>query len=648
MEKYRQEIDGLRAFAVMPVIIHHAFPDLLPGGFVGVDVFFVISGYLITGILMQQISLERLSLFDFYERRARRILPALIVVVIFSTAASWLLMSNRELQEYLESVSGVALFYSNFVFLNQIDYFGVDAVHKPLLHTWSLAIEEQFYIIFPLILLAAWKVLREKLWVPILMLCVLSLFFSYEFSAAHPSSSFYLLHTRFWELAIGSLIAIGFKNEELTGPNVLGWIGIIVILLSVILVSKDSTFPGLTALAPTLGTALVLIGARAGNGSASFLAFRPFVWLGVISYSAYLWHQPLLVFGRRLFLHEMPYTAAIALIMLSIFFAFLSWRFVEKPFRDKSFLSQKLVLISSTAILITVFSISSFAVSKNIGMDRITLAGHSTKWIEDLTKPNYGLGRDCNTLDSVLSGQCTYGDDPEYILWGDSYTMHLAQALSADEMSFTQVTMSACAPIIGIAPFSSKYGLEWGTRCLSFNDQALKFIVESPITQIVMSSPFGNLTSAELSSNVRGNIVSNEEGRAFDAFISTIETLQEHGKRVVIVSPMPQPPFGAAECMIHSSFLGKSFDKCSFSKDSDRRQETYNVLQKVSEESKVPIIYLKDFVCGTELCAVEIMGTPLYRDSSHMPPSGSLALGQHTDFPNAIKQSLEAPKAQVH
>jgi peptidoglycan/LPS O-acetylase OafA/YrhL len=608
MEKYRKEIDGLRAFAVLPVILHHAFPEFFPGGFVGVDVFFVISGYLITGILIHEISSERLSLLNFYERRARRILPALLVVLAFSTILSWLLMSNRELEDYLESVSGAALFYSNFVFWNQIDYFGVEAIHKPLLHTWSLAIEEQFYIVFPLLLLVAWKFLRERVWLPVALLAGLSLFLSHKYSAAHPSASFYLLHTRFWELAIGALIALGFKKRELRGPNWLGWVGVLMIVMSVFLTKKDMAFPGLVALVPTLGAAFVLAGARDGNGSAKFLSLKPFVWLGLVSYSAYLWHQPLLVFGRRLFLQDMPVAATFWLVVVSIFFAVLSWKFIERPFRDKSFLSRDYILISSAVILVAVASVSNLALLKGWGMDKMTLAGHSTKWLENLTKPNYGLGRNCNSAEKYMSGECSFGDAPDYILWGDSYAMHLAQAMIAGDMSFTQVTMSACAPIIGVAPFNSRYGLEWGDRCLSHNELALNFIIKIPIARIVLSSPFGALTSESGSVNVGGVVISAEDAMAFQSFLATLEVLRTNGKQVVIVSPMPQPPFDAADCMIHGSFLGKSFDHCNFSRSLDRRQKIYNALQEVSEESDVQIVFLRDFVCKRAfLCTFEVL-----------------------------------------
>lgn len=647
MQKYRKEIDGLRAFAVLPVIVHHAFPDLLPGGFVGVDVFFVISGFLITGILAEQIALGRLSILEFYERRARRILPALMVVLVASCLFSWLLLSNDELKDFLDSLSGAALFYSNFVFWDQADYFGGEAMQKPLLHTWSLAIEEQFYIIFPFILLISWRFLREKLWIPILLLALFSLFLSYHYSVIHPTASFYLLHTRFWELAIGALIAIGFHNKEIRGPNWTGWLGLFMILAAIFLTTEEMAFPGLIALIPTLGAALVLVGARDGNGSAKFLSLGPFVWLGLISYSAYLWHQPVLVFGRRFFFGDMPVAAALGLIFLSLLLAFLSWRFVERPFRNRNFLTRNLVLTSAASVLLATVIVSNLALVNGFGMNRVTMAGHSTKWLEDFTKPNFGLARNCDASDEGLDETCTFGTSPEYVLWGDSYAMHLAQAISSGDISFKQMTMSACAPVIGIAPFTSRYGLDWGDRCLAHNDSVLEEILASDITRVIISSPFGALTQKKGSWNIRGSVVPTEDLMGFERVLETIEVLQANGKVVVIVSPMPRPPFSAADCMIQGSFMGRSFDHCNFTSSLDRRQVTYDALRRVSDESGAQVVYLKDFVCDVERCLVEINGIPIYRDSSHMPPAGSSALGQHTNFLEGLVDAFDASEARM-
>ena len=564
MIEYRKEVDGLRAFAVSPVIVNHAFPNLLPGGFIGVDVFFVISGYLITSILIEQIYSDRFSLLDFYDRRARRILPALMVVLLFTTVMSWIFLPNEELRDYFKSVSGAALFYSNFVFLDQIDYFGTDSAYKPLLHTWSLAVEEQFYIIFPLMLLVGLRIFRNQLWMFVLFFAVVSFLLSVTLTNVNPNASFYLLHTRFWELAIGAIIAIGFGQRDLNGPDWLGWLGIFLIVLSSVFISSKYPFPGAIALIPTLGAAFVLIGARNGNSSARFLSFRIFVGLGLVSYSAYLWHHPLLVFGRRLFLQEMPNLVTLSIIVLSIACAYLSWKFIEQPFRNKGILKRNQVLLGSVFVLGCLALFSNVAAYGQFGDNRTTMAGHTTKWLEDIQKANFGLDRNCNHLEEIQSGKCSIGRESEYILWGDSYAMHLAQAITAGGDPFTQLTMSACHPIIGMAPFSPVSGrtwgdLEWGNRCQDYNDMALNYILENQTEKIIISSPFGSLTDTDVSLNVRGNLLETEVARPTDAFLATLNMLLRNDKQVVIVSPMPRPPYAVADCIIRSSFLGKSF-----------------------------------------------------------------------------------------
>lgn len=641
MVKYRTEIDGLRAFAVFPVIINHAFPNLMPGGFVGVDIFFVISGYLITCILIAEITQEKFSIFGFYERRARRILPALSVVVIFSTFMSWQLMTNSQFRDFFDSVSGTALFYSNFVFWFQVDYFDTDALQKPLLHMWSLAIEEQFYILFPFLLLVSWKRLREKLWVPVLCLAVLSLLLSIQFSPDYPSASFYLLHTRFWELAIGALVAIGFKGSELRGGDFFGLTGLLLIIFSITFIDADLVFPGAIALVPTLGAAFVLVGARDGNFSARFLSFKPFVWLGLISYSAYLWHNPLLVFGRRYFLHELPVDVTLLIVVLSIFLAFLSWRYVEQPFRNRSFLRRQAILSVSLVILTLGAVLPNVALLKDWGMQRTTSAGHTTDWLDELRKPNYGLGKNCEADEDFSIADCSTYAIPKYILWGDSYAMHLAQGMVAGKLEFTQITKSACAPIFKIAPYSSKYNLAWGEKCIAHNDKALDIIINSPADRIVISSPFGSLRSGSFELNINGSLEPNIENKAINMLVSTLDILKKNGKQVLIISAMPSPPFNAADCMTASSFIGSTFESCNFARELDNRKQDYEILEVVSKLSGTPVLYLRDFVCDQKICHVEINGIPLYRDPSHISPSGSTAIGALTDFPNALKRVFQ-------
>lgn len=336
---YRPEIDGLRAIAVLPVILFHAGLELLSGGFVGVDVFFVISGYLITGIILREMAEGRFSLLRFYERRARRILPALFLVMACTVPAAWLILPPAGMQDYAESLVAVTVFASNILFWAESGYFSAAAELKPMLHTWSLAVEEQFYILFPLLLMATWRLGVARIFAILSGLLALSLVAA-EWGARNAEwAAFYLLPFRAWELLLGSLVAIHLHRTPTrpSGPRngLLAGIGLAMIVWAVFAFDRHTPFPGLHALAPTLGTALIILFATEGTFVHRVLSLRGFVGVGLISYSAYLWHQPILAFYKSVRLDvsaaEIPALLAVVLVL-----AWLSWRFVERPFRNSS------------------------------------------------------------------------------------------------------------------------------------------------------------------------------------------------------------------------------------------------------------------------------------------------------------------------
>jgi peptidoglycan/LPS O-acetylase OafA/YrhL len=333
--QYRSEIDGLRAIAILPVVLFHAGIAGFSGGFVGVDVFFVLSGYLITGILIRSAEDGTFSILDFYERRARRILPALfaVMLVCIPFARSW--MEIVDFRNFGESLTAVSLFASNVLFWLESDYFGGAAEQKPLLHTWSLAVEEQYYIVFPILLILIWRYRRGALPYALGLLALISLGVA-EWSWRHaPTANFYLFPSRAWEILIGSLCAWAQWRGGARRHGGLAWLGIAMILTSVFVFDETTPFPSLLALLPVLGTALVVRYATEGTGAARMLSTRVIVGIGLISYSTYLVHQPLLAFTRIISLSE-PSTALMAgMAALSFPLGWLSWRFVERPFRRR-------------------------------------------------------------------------------------------------------------------------------------------------------------------------------------------------------------------------------------------------------------------------------------------------------------------------
>lgn len=337
--KYRTEIDGLRALAVLPVILFHAGFEWFSGGFVGVDVFFVISGYLITTIIISEMAEAKYSIINFYERRARRILPALFFVMGVCLPIALLFLAPSDLKAFGHSLVAVSTFSSNILFWREAGYFDIASELKPFLHTWSLAIEEQFYILFPIFLIFIWK-LGVK-WVLALLLIVffISLGIAHWGAYNSPYAAFYLLPTRGWELLIGVFAAFYLKyNAHLKSHitnQLLSSLGFGMIVFSIFIFNKDTPFPSLYTLIPTVGTGLLILCAVPKTFIYKFLSLKFFVGIGLISYSAYLWHQPILAFVRYRSLETTSDLVLLISCFASLILAWFSWRFIEAPFRSK-------------------------------------------------------------------------------------------------------------------------------------------------------------------------------------------------------------------------------------------------------------------------------------------------------------------------
>ena len=302
---YRSEIDGLRALAVMPVIFFHAGFEAFSGGYVGVDIFFVISGYLITSIILNEKQNNNFTLINFYERRARRILPALFLVMLVTIPLGWLLMLPDQFVDLGKSLYSTSLFSSNILFWLQSGYFEGPAELKPLLHTWSLAVEEQYYLFFPILVMLIWNLGKNWMIVIISLIGILSLITAQIASYESPSANFYLLPTRIWELVLGVLAAFYLLNKPSdfrilgkVASDLLSLLGFGMIFFSVFTFNKFTPFPSFYSLLPTLGTLLIILFATKNTKVGKVLSLSPIVGVGLISYSLYLWHQPIFAFAR--------------------------------------------------------------------------------------------------------------------------------------------------------------------------------------------------------------------------------------------------------------------------------------------------------------------------------------------------------------
>ena len=333
---YRPEIDGLRSVAVVPVILFHAGASLFSGGFIGVDVFFVISGYLITTILLNDIEAGRFSLVTFYERRARRILPALFVVMLACIPFAWAWMLPEQMEEFGRSLIAVVLFVSNVLFWREAGYFSPAAEEKPLLHTWSLAVEEQYYLLFPILLFFAWRLGRKAAFTIIGVIALISLGLSEVGWRKAPTANFYLTVFRAWELFAGSLVAF-FMSRRSVAPNQLfSLAGLAMVIVPIFAFDDTTPSPGLITVVPVAGVALIILFGSGETLVRRMLGSRIPVAIGLVSYSAYLWHQPLFAFARLRYAESFDLALGGALVVTTFALAFLSWRYVERPFRDRS------------------------------------------------------------------------------------------------------------------------------------------------------------------------------------------------------------------------------------------------------------------------------------------------------------------------
>ena len=498
---YRREIDGLRAIAVLPVIFFHAGFEIFSGGYIGVDVFFVISGYLITTIIINEKDAGTFSLIRFYERRARRILPALFLVMLVCLPFAWSWMFLQERKDFAQSLVAVSVYASNFLFWVETDYFGGTAELKPLLHTWSLAVEEQYYVFFPLFLVLTWSLGKARVNFLLVLIGLASLAIAQWWTLTNPSAAFYLLPSRLWELLVGSLVAfylvarpLGQTTDGLKAwqDQILSAVGLLLILYAIFAFSKNTPFPGLYAVIPTLGTALIILHATPHTLCGRILCNPLFVGVGLISYSAYLWHQPLFAFARLRLIDEPSEPLRLFLGVAALGLAYLSWRFVERPFRDRKRISRKTIFTSAVACTVFFCGLGFLGQVTNGYSFVKTSDGTSLAELSHRVRVNQGFGPSCvNTF--TEAPECRSHPEPDIVVWGDSFAMHLVPGILASnpEAKVVQMTISACGPVISLSPFSRKFTRSEAQECIDFNDQVMDWIAQSEtIRYVVLASPF--------------------------------------------------------------------------------------------------------------------------------------------------------------
>jgi peptidoglycan/LPS O-acetylase OafA/YrhL len=639
---YRPDIDSLRAVAILPVVLYHAGIPGFSGGFVGVDVFFVISGYLMASLIIGEIDRGEFSLLRFYERRIRRIFPALFAMVAGSSVMAWLVFMPVEFEYFAHSVRATALFISNIRFEKESGYFDMSAQLKPLLHTWSLAVEEQFYIVFPVALTLLAKVDRRRTpWV-LLFLLVASLAASAWYVHRAPVAAFYLSQFRGWELLLGALLAFDVLPRS-TRPVIcecLAGLGIVLIGYAVLTYSNSTVFPGLAALVPCLGAALVIHGAATEGPAGLLLRARPVAFVGLISYSLYLWHWPLIVFTRYFTGHILSPMQGVLLVVASLVAAVVSWRFIEQPFRGPASRIARLPLFAVATTVIVAAVLFGGYVTNQQG-----LPGRLPAAAREAYSATYDLSRfsssDCSidtngsgpSLADVRAGKLCQlgaaGNGPiNFIVWGDSHSGAMAPAIdkaAADVGMRGLLTGHASCPPLPDVVLSRRNDADTA-QCASYNAAVRDLIAEKHIPVVFMVAYWPKYVhDAELPN----------EGLYFDpsvpppvedhstfiktALDNTLAELKQQGKQTVLVMDVPEMGRFVPEALAKALMTGTTTDIAPpWSYVAARQALSRSILATSAATYGATVVDPLPTICANEHCDAERNGTALYKDADHI------------------------------
>ncbi len=599
--KYRADIDGLRAIAVLVVVAFHAGVPFLDGGFAGVDVFFVLSGYLIAGVIAERRAGGDFSLGWFWERRIRRIFPALMTVLAVTTLLAAVLLLPRDFSGYARSMLAALASLSNVFFWRSSGYFASDDFSRPLLHTWSLGVEEQFYVVFPVFMLLAARMVPGRVRTVLGVIAALSFALGVWAAANHPEAAFYLPFPRVWELLIGVLLALW--KPALPGAalrHAAGIAGLGMIVTASLTFSKDTDWPGIAALLPCLGAALIIVGE--GGVVSRLLATRPMVWFGLLSYSLYLWHWPLLTFQRMI--DPSPWATALT-VLVSILLAALSLRYVERPFRNGRFLTRRQVFAGGAAAMAVLGLIGgAIILAKGVPQrfDTRSLAMGAF-----LAKPPNQAYRDGTCFVSAGYDADDYPRDPcakhdpqrpDWMLVGDSLAASLWFGLDAanPDVNVMQATASGCS-------LALLTGAEERDECR----RVTRLIYED---LLVNDPPDGLLLAGRWRQDDIPRVA------------ATLDWARARGLPVILIGPLPQYQDSLPRLLVLSWRLGDpglpARRLLEWPRDIDRK------LAVVAREKGVPFISVHDLLCEGRVCTtVTEAGAPIAWDYGHLSPQGA-------------------------
>jgi peptidoglycan/LPS O-acetylase OafA/YrhL len=616
--RYRAEIDGLRAIAVLMVMFFHFDIGLMSGGFVGVDIFFVISGYLITNIVFTDLKSSKFSLAVFYERRARRIFPVLFAVLIASWGAASVLLIDSDMIDFSWSVIYTVFFSTNILFAKDSGYFDAPAETKPLLHTWSLGVEEQFYIIFPVLLYVLHRYWPRRLRAVVIVICLLSLVESSWLAIESPKVAFYMLPSRFWELCLGALLALGcfpsIRNRETA--EAVSLVGLAAIFGSVVTYSKAMVFPGMSALVPCVGAAMI-IHADIPDGLASrLLSARPLRFIGLISYSLYMWHWPIIVFLGFVFLDKPSGAQSVMAILASVAVAAMSWRYIEQPVRNRSIVGRVALFSTSSAAMAAMIAAGALGIAAQGWAGRLSpLARAMAASASDFSPRRKECHSGENRIVPPLA-PCVYGAKapPTVAIWGDSHAVELAFALgevaNAHGRSLAHFSYSACPPALEFAPARR-------SGCSNWNSQVIDAIRSMPQIETVILIAF--YTSSHYNNSA-----------IMPGIERTVQQLLLMNRHVVMVYPIPTPSANVPILLARAVAVRSAPDKISISERQylDQNKPVISVLNDLTSRPGVDRVNPQGLFCARGDCVISVDGKPAYFDDNHLSVTGARHLSK--------------------
>lgn len=649
--EHRPEIDGLRAVAVAAVVLFHFGIPGLQGGFVGVDIFFVISGFLIGGILWKELVLTgRLSLANFLVRRIRRLAPAYVVMAIVVAVASLFVLLPFELREFGKSLITSTFYVSNFFFASQAGYFDADSSNKILLHTWSLSLEEQFYLFLPmfLLVLSRW---RGILLVAVGAVCAASLLANLVFTQVDQTAAFYLFPFRAWELLVGVLLAIfGIERSARWQYHAsLSWLGLALIIGSVALVSEGRNFPGFLVLAPVAGTLLIILNGQHRNPVNALLSLRPMVGLGLISYSLYLWHWPVVTLWTYYQNGETGPADVIGWLVLSLALAWVSWRYVELPFRQKLRLPRRYVVGGMVAASATLLAIGGLIFRADGFPDRFGAAVRthieaSADFVQDWSRcsiPADGPFAEVRTCPLGPEGK------PAFLVWGDSHARAFKDGL--DRLAYDSNTpglmiwRAGCPPLFGVQKEESASTTVEDAACTRANDRILEAVSGSlGIDTILLIGRWayyaqggGTGTDAQntiVLANYPGALPGSQPQLQVydDAVRRTLGILSEKFKRVLVLQQVPEIPWydsrDVARRLARGDSIAKEEARLSVptSEVAARKDAAEAPLIEARDRGEVTLLDPDPYFCSPESCSAMRDGEAVYFDNNHITNSVAL------------------------